>query len=201
MYKRDSTRTRMALEARKAHSPCGVLKMDVKRLRYFCTIVEQGQISRAARFLSISQPPLSQRLKELEEELGTTLIFREDGHWEITAAGEMLYERASNILSELENLKRQVVDAGGRVSGQVSIGISTNCEARLLSLLPGLHESYPSIHFRIAVMDSSHLEKYIQEKKIDIAILLLPLESDDYTVRNLPPGRFQRRVRFEAHAP
>jgi len=41
--------------------------MDIKRLVYFCTIVEQGQISRAARALNITQPPLSQRLKELED--------------------------------------------------------------------------------------------------------------------------------------
>ncbi len=80
------------------------MRMDVKRLRYFCTIVEQGQISRAARVLHISQPPLSQRLKELEDELGTPLIIREDGQWQITEAGKILYEKANSILSDLDNL-------------------------------------------------------------------------------------------------
>jgi DNA-binding transcriptional LysR family regulator len=164
--------------------------MDLKRLRYFCAIVEQGQISRAARVLHISQPPLSQRLKELEEELGAPLIIREDGQWEVTEAGKMLYEQASSILSRLDNLKRQVVDAGGQICGLISIGVSTTCESPLLDMLPRLHEEFPAVSFQITVMDSSYLEKEIQDKKLDIAILLLPLESDDYEIRHLPPGDF-----------
>lgn len=51
--------------------------LDFRRLLYFCTIVEQGQISRAAKYLHITQPSLSLSLKELEDELGITLIYRE----------------------------------------------------------------------------------------------------------------------------
>ncbi len=164
--------------------------MDVKRLRYFCTIVEQGQISRAARVLHISQPPLSQRLKELEDELGTPLIIREDGQWQITEAGKILYEKANSILSDLDNLKRQVIDSAAQIGGQVSIGVSTTCETKLLAMLPHLHQRYPSVRFRISVMDSSFLEKDIRNNELDIAILLLPLEHDEYDVRHLPPGGF-----------
>ena len=51
-------------------------RMDIKRLEYFCAIIEKGQIGKAAQSLHISQPPLSMRLRELEEELGVTLIHR-----------------------------------------------------------------------------------------------------------------------------
>ena len=60
--------------------PCGTgqrgsgVGMDLKRLEYFCAIVEKGQISKAAEALHITQPPLSMRLKELEEELAVHLI-------------------------------------------------------------------------------------------------------------------------------
>lgn len=164
--------------------------MDIKRLHYFCTIVEQGQISRAAKVLHMSQPPLSQRLKELEEELGTQLIIREDGQWEVTKAGQILYEEVSGILSSLENLKLQIADMEAEIDGTVSIGISTTCESKLLSMLPGIHERLPAVQFRISVKDSSFLEVDVQDKKLDIAILLLPLESDDYEIYHLPPGGF-----------
>ncbi len=165
--------------------------MDMKRLRYFCTIVEQGQISRAARILHMSQPPLSQRLKELEEELGVPLIIRDDGQWTVTEAGKMLYEQAGSLLSGLDDLKRQVVDTGNAVGGLVSVGVSTTCETSLLRVLPRLHRQYPAMRFRIAVMDSSFLENSIQDKTLDIAILLLPLEAgDEYHVFPLPPEGF-----------
>lgn len=48
--------------------------MDLKRLRYFVSIVEQGSISRATHILCVAQPPLSKRLQELEEEVGTPLV-------------------------------------------------------------------------------------------------------------------------------
>ena len=57
--------------------------MDLKDMLYFCTIVEEGQISKAAKRLNISQPPLSLRLKELEEEVGCSLISRANGKWKV----------------------------------------------------------------------------------------------------------------------
>lgn len=84
--------------------PCGTgqrgsgVGMDLKRLEYFCAIVEKGQISKAAEALHISQPPLSMRLKELEEELDVQLIYREGKAWQVTPEGEALYQRAQFIL-------------------------------------------------------------------------------------------------------
>lgn len=164
--------------------------MDTKRLQYFCTIVEQGQISRAAKVLYMSQPPLSQRLKELEEELGATLILRDGGRWHVTDAGKILYEQAKKILAEMVEIKRQVHDAAMQLGGQVSIGVSTTCEMQLLNTLPRMYARYPALRFRLVVIDSSFLEKNILENNLDIAILLLPLERDEYNVSHLPPVGF-----------
>lgn len=49
--------------------------MDLKRLRYFCRVVEQGSVSQAAKSLNMAQPPLSKRIQELEEELQVSLLF------------------------------------------------------------------------------------------------------------------------------
>ena len=99
--------------------PCGTgqrgsgVGMDLKRLEYFCAIVEKGQISKAAEALHISQPPLSMRLKELEEELDVQLIYREGKAWQVTPEGEALYQRAQFILSYVAGLEKDIVFTGG----------------------------------------------------------------------------------------
>ena len=86
--------------------------MDLKRLEYFCTIVEKGQISKAAEALHISQPPLSMRLKELEEELDVQLIYREGKAWQVTPEGEALYQRRSSSFPMLRVWRRTFGKAG-----------------------------------------------------------------------------------------
>lgn len=60
-------------------------------MRYFCTVVEEGQVSRAARRLHMAQPPLSQRLRELEEEIGYPLLERQGRTLRVTDAGQVFY--------------------------------------------------------------------------------------------------------------
>ncbi len=164
--------------------------MDLKRLRYFCTIVEQGQISRAAKVLNMSQPPLSQRLKELEEDLGTPLILREGGNWEVTEAGKILYTHAIKILEQLSGVRARVRDAVEGVGGQVNIGVSTACLSYVEGVIPQLQKQYPQLQFRIKVTDSNFLEKELRDKFLDLAVILLPLEEAIFAIQELPEDSF-----------
>jgi DNA-binding transcriptional LysR family regulator len=166
-------------------------RMDLKRLQYFCTIVEQGQISRAARVLHISQPPLSQRLKELEDELGVALILRDDHPWQVTEAGKVLYERARRVLAELAELPAEVKNAADGFSGRIVLGASTTCLGRVSAAIPALHATYPNVQFRVVVNDSAALELLMKQREIDFAVLLLPLEDDAaFEIRPLPRDAF-----------
>lgn len=73
--------------------------MDIRQLTYFMVIAEEGQITAAARRLHMAQPPLSQQMKALEEELGVQLLQREPRSVTLTDAGEILYRRARQILT------------------------------------------------------------------------------------------------------
>lgn len=75
--------------------------MDIRQLRYYKEIVDQGSISKAAERLHIAQPPLSQLLKKLEDDFNTELIRRYRQKWEITESGELLYRYAVQILGQL----------------------------------------------------------------------------------------------------
>ncbi len=150
--------------------------MDVKRLKYFCTIVEQGQINRAAKVLHISQSPLCQRLKELEDELGTVLISRGRGQWEVTEAGKLLYGEARQLLDGLENIRSHVENVGSAgISGVIHIGVSPMCQTRLLSTLQNISNTYPQLRFRISVLDSSEVEESVSDGTIDIGLQILPV--------------------------
>jgi len=162
--------------------------MDTKRLTYYCTIVEQGQISRAARLLNMSQPPLSQRLKELEDELGVQLIIREGHAWQVTESGRMLYERARQVLDQLGDIPSEVKNVADGLSGTIRIGTSSVCASHFLKLLPGFNARFPRLKFSLLISDSSDLATHVESRELDFAILLLPVPKEGNTVRLLPTG-------------
>ncbi len=164
--------------------------MDLKRLRYYCAIYEAGSISRAAETLHMSQPPLGQRLRELEDELGVTLIVRDGKHWQVTEAGRILYERARQLLVQSESLVDEVRRVERGVEGTVLIGTSTTCFLHVQRALSALLTGNPNLHFKLMVAESTALELQIKQRALDLAVVLLPLADNAYDVDLLPVGDF-----------
>ena len=81
--------------------------MELKQMKYFKTIVEEGTITQAARVLHISQPPLSMQLKAIEEELDTILIERGHRHITLTPAGHLFYRRCNQKLNLYEQTRKE----------------------------------------------------------------------------------------------
>ncbi|AVY96152.1 LysR family transcriptional regulator [Microvirgula aerodenitrificans] len=163
--------------------------MDLKRLRYFCGIVEQGSISKAARVLSMAQPPLSKRLQELEEEVGVELLIRNGRGMVPTAAGLHLYKRASEVLRGMEDIKRETMAIGTSKKKVLRIGLSYlfNCYFRPLIL--ALHKRHPDVELEISVSDTSVLESMLQNDRIDVALVQNPYRPEGYDAVSLPPVR------------
>lgn len=89
--------------------------MDMKQLRYFTAIAEEGQITSAARRLHIAQPPLSQALKALEAELGVQLFERIPSGIRITEAGALLLQRSLQISNMFDTIAEDMASfRGGR---------------------------------------------------------------------------------------
>ncbi|WP_077071370.1 LysR family transcriptional regulator [Mailhella massiliensis] len=156
--------------------------MDFKRLEYFCSLVEFGSFSKAATSLHISQPPLSQRIKELEEELGVTLIHRTSRSFQITPAGEELYHRAQFILSYIHAFEKDFLRSGDPVSGHVRIGVCPPCNSFMLEALPELQKLYPQLTYRLWLMDNQSLERHMQEVHLDLCLAQLPLKNQNYRI-------------------
>jgi len=97
--------------------------MDLRQLKYFVTVFECGNMSRAAEEIPISQPALTRSVRMLEDELGVPLFQRHARGAAPTAAGERFYHHAKSILAECARARQDAIQAGGQLSGAVTMGV------------------------------------------------------------------------------
>ncbi|MEH6935679.1 LysR family transcriptional regulator [Bacillus mycoides] len=159
--------------------------MDFRQLYYFKEIVKQGSISKAAEVLHIAQPPLSQLLKKLETDLGTTLIHRYRQKWELTATGEILYQYANQMLIQIQDVKQQIQEIEQGTGGIVSIGVSSACSNMLIDYVSTFRTQYPNVKINIVTGNSEELLKRLEQREIDVALLLRLGNSEQYEMKIL----------------
>ncbi|MFA2693968.1 MULTISPECIES: LysR family transcriptional regulator [Bacillus] len=159
--------------------------MDFRQLYYFKEIVKQGSISKAAEVLHIAQPPLSQLLKKLETDLGTTLIHRYRQKWELTATGEILYQYANQMLMQIQDVKQQIQEIEQGIGGTVSIGVSSTCSNMLIDYVSTFRTQYPNVKIKIVTGNSEELLKRLEQREIDVALLLRLGNSEQYAMKIL----------------
>jgi len=156
--------------------------VDIRQLRYFIAIAEERKISAAAKKLHIAQPPLSQQLKNLERELGVKLVERAGKELELTEAGHILYKHALKITQALEESQIEVKEMRNGSRGKLTIGVNTLSHEQLPSLLHQFKQEYPNITYKIQQNESAQLCKLVKERVIELAIIRLPLELDEFSV-------------------
>ncbi|RWS42843.1 LysR family transcriptional regulator [Bacillus mycoides] len=159
--------------------------MDFRQLYYFKEIVKQGSISKAAEVLHIAQPPLSQLLKKLETDLGTTLIHRYRQKWELTETGEILYQYAAQMLMQIQDVKQQIQEIEQGIGGTVSIGVSSTCSNMLIDYVSTFRTQYPNVKINIVTGNSEELLKRLEQREIDVALLLRLGNSEQYEMKVL----------------
>ena len=118
--------------------------MDIKQLKYFVAIIEGGTITGAAKLLHVSQPPLSNQMRLLENELGAELFRRGARHITLTEAGEVLYRYAVEIL-ELEHVaKEEIGSMRAGQKGNLRLGLVSSCASNeLYDELRLFHKDFP----------------------------------------------------------
>src|SRR5262245_8350449 len=115
--------------------------MDLRQLRYFTVLAEETHFGRAARRLSISQPPLSQAIRQLEEELGAKLFNRTSRHVALTAAGTALQREARALLRRAEETRTLIKEIAAGKRGRMRVGFAGSMLYRgLAQILDGFRE-------------------------------------------------------------
>ena len=162
--------------------------MDLRRLRYFCAIVENGSITKAAKALHIAQPPLSKRLQELEEEIGVSLLTRESRQIKPTAAGYYLYQRTADILRQLDTAVNETIAVAQQKHKLIRVGLTHLFQRHFSKLIMELHEANPTLEISVSVSDSGHLEYMLVEGgMIDIALIQKPLDNTGFDCMDFAP--------------
>jgi LysR family transcriptional regulator, nitrogen assimilation regulatory protein len=145
--------------------------INLRQLQYFARVVETGNITRAAEKLYVSQPALGLQIRQLEQELGVSLLSRHSRGVSPTRAGQILYERACEMLRILEETERQVAAAGRSEREGIVLGL-TNGFANLVGrdLVQQARRDLPGVNLSLVEERSVVLVDALERHEIDIAL-------------------------------
>ncbi|MBS1169886.1 MAG: cynR [Burkholderiaceae bacterium] len=155
--------------------------MDIRQLRYFMAIVEEGQISRAAQRLHIAQPPLSLQLKLLEQELGVQLIERSTRHLQPTQAGHALYQRAEQIVGLVDAAAKEMREHDGAMRGVLAMGSPPAIgNLYMPERIKMFHARYPEVRFQWREGNTFRILELLDANVIEFGIVRLPVREGAY---------------------
>jgi DNA-binding transcriptional LysR family regulator len=151
--------------------------MELRLLRYFIAVAEELSFNRAAQRLHMTQPPLSNQIKQLEEELGVLLFTRTSRGVRMTEAGEALLEEARRFFVQLEQATRVVQRVGHGEVGRLTLGFVPSASNEVLpSILRAFRHSYPDIELFLREMRPDRVVQRLHDQQIDAGFLYLPLD-------------------------
>lgn len=160
--------------------------MNFRQLSYFAQVVEAGNMTRAAERLHLAQPALGMQIRQLEDELGVTLLVRHSRGIEPTAEGALLYERALTILKLVEETRREVMAAAGRAREALRFGITPSLMQLIGSELAlQMAERAPGISLSLSEEMSHLLIETLRRGELD---MILAYEVSD------EPGYWKRAL-------
>ena len=155
--------------------------MDLRLLRYFTAVADEGSLTKGAAKLNMSQPPLSTQLKHFEDELGVKLFERTPHGIKLTQAGHYLRSRAYEIFSLVEQTEIILQKMGDTDSNRLSIGcVPTISEMYLSEWLSNFKERYPDVDFHIYEGDTNAILHLIDSGNVDIGVVRMPIDEDKY---------------------
>ena len=123
--------------------------MELRTLRYFVVTAQERNITRAAEKLTMSQPPLSNQIKGLEEELGVQLFIRGKRRLELTEEGSLLLRRAQELLELADKTKQEIASLREGMSGTICLGLVEGRAPFLAAnWIAGFRAEFPLVRYR-----------------------------------------------------
>lgn len=149
--------------------------MELRQLRYFVCVAELQSFTKAATRIHIAQPALSRQVKALEEEVGVELLVRTARGVQLTEAGVRLKQLAESILRQIDDLPGNLKEYSGQPFGSIVVGLPPSIAYLIAANLIDICEkNYPLISLRIIENTSVVLRDWLNEGKIDLAVLTDP---------------------------
>ena len=153
--------------------------MELRYLKYFVTVAERQNFTRAAEQLHVAQPAISQQIKSLEEELGVSLLHRTKRSVKLTAAGNAFLSEAKEILAHAELSKQIARRAARGETGSLAIGcVSASVSGFLPELIQSYRKRFPAVRVHLFELTPEQQLQAFARKKIDVGFTR-PLAASD----------------------
>jgi DNA-binding transcriptional LysR family regulator len=150
-------------------------KMSLSKYEVFNTVVESGNLTKAAEVLNLTQAAVSYSIANLESELGFTLLIRSRSGITLTSNGERILKYIRTILHWDEKMKQEVASINGLEVGTVRLGAFTSvCIQWLPKCIKHFKEEHPFIEIKIFQGDYEDVDKWITNGVIDFGFITLP---------------------------
>jgi len=159
--------------------------LDIKQLHYFVTVSNQLSYSKAAQKLHISQPSLSNAIKNLEQEVGSPLLDRNTRKMELTDAGKILYKKSILLLSQMNMLKKEMEEVKLTGSGDLIIGIIESVKHWIPKVIREYQDRFPSINIKlIEVLSGKAVKESL--RKYDTHLLITNQYINEADIESFP---------------
>lgn len=153
--------------------------MELRHLRYFLAVAEEGNFTRAAAKLGIGQPPLSQQIRDLENEIGVALFHRVPHGAELTAAGTAFLDEAKASLAAAEKAKLAAQGAARGETGRLALGFTASSAFNpvVSGTIRKFRARWPDVRLTLTEMNSHLLMEKLVRGEVDAAFIRPGLEN------------------------
>ncbi|WP_446663252.1 LysR family transcriptional regulator [Geobacillus sp. CCR] len=146
--------------------------MYYDELKTFITLAEVKNFTKTAEILHLSQPSVSLHIKNLEKEFQTKLFIRSPKRLRMTPTGELLYDRAKQMVALYEQTKQDILEHHHSVKGKLKIGASfTIGEYILPPLLPDFQKRYPELELEVMIGNTKEIVELVKSYQVDIGLI------------------------------
>ncbi|MED4619570.1 LysR family transcriptional regulator [Priestia megaterium] len=161
--------------------------MEIRVLRYFLAVAREGNITRAADVLLVTQPTLSRQLKDLEQELGKKLFIRSSHSVFLTDEGMLLRNRAEEIVNMVDKLEAEFSSMEETIGGDVYIGGGeTEAMKHIARVAKDVQVRYPNIRYHLYSGNEEDITERLDKGLLDFGILIQPADISKYNYLNMP---------------
>lgn len=161
--------------------------MEIRVLKYFLAIANQGSITAAANSLHLTQPTLSRQIQDLEKELKQKLLIRGKYKVTLTPEGLMLKKRAEEIIEMVEKTKAEFNSINDIISGDIYIGCGeTDSMKYIAEIMKELRDEYPNIKFHIHSGNAEDVTEKLDKGLLDFGLLIQPIDLSKYDYITMP---------------
>src|SRR5882724_10272809 len=147
--------------------------MELRHLRYFVAVAHEGHITRAAEKLHMQQPPLSQQIKALEEEIDAALFIRHPRGVALTDAGRSFLADAEAVLAAVDRAAARAQRTARGETGRIAVGFTTSAPFHpvVARAIRQFRTTRPDVSFVLEETGSSELVGGVREERLDIAFI------------------------------